>query len=117
VSFDGFGAPVSLNKGDSLIGRRSRHRISARWRDPARGSVYGIANLYYEFLDGTETNVAGVSFTFATDRLWGGIGSSGSYSWNDSKYALYGEALVSTSFDEFSNSYVYKGTAGFWIRW
>lgn len=119
---DAFGAPVSLDTGDSLIGRAGlAAEYQSAWRDPARGmvraSVYGITNLYYEFLAGTETNVAGVPFASATDRLWGGIGGGGSYSWNDGKYALYGEALVSTSLSNFSDSYSYKGTAGFRVRW
>lgn len=126
VSFDrfndAFGAPVSLNDGDSLIGRAGLAAEYQRaWRDPARGmmraSVYGIANLYYEFLGGTETNVAGVPFASATDRLWVSIGGGGSYSWNDGKYALYAEAFFSTTLNDFSDSYAYKGTAGFRMRW
>jgi fibronectin-binding autotransporter adhesin len=30
-----------------------------------RTNLYGIANLYYEFLDGNETDVSGVNFATA----------------------------------------------------
>lgn len=119
---DAFGALVSTGSGESLLGRGGvAAEYQTSWDDPARGvintSVYGIANLYYEFLDGTETNVAGVTFASQSDRLWGGIGGGGSYSWNGGKYALYAEALATTSLDNFSDSYGYKGTAGFRMRW
>lgn len=119
---DTFGAAVSLNSGDSLSGRGGiAAEYQSAWIDPSRGlistSVYGIANLYYEFLDGTQTNVAGVSFANAADRLWGGLGGGGSYAWANGRYALYAEALVTTSLDNFSDSYGYKGTTGFRMRW
>lgn len=119
---DTFGAPVSLNSGDSLIGRGGvAAEYQTAWRDPSYGlintSVYGIANVYYEFLDGTQTNVAGVSFATAADRLWGGVGAGGSYGRANGKYALFAEALATTSLDNFSDSYGYKGTAGFKMRW
>lgn len=49
------------------------------WQDAsgrmARSSVYGIANLYHEFLDGSEVDVAGVTFANENDRTWGGLGA------------------------------------------
>lgn len=119
---DTFGAAVSLDDGESLIGRGgAAAEYRTAWRDPARGlasaGVYGIANLYYEFLDGTQTNVANIAFASAQDRLWGGLGIGGNYSWRDGKYTLFAEGLATTSLDNFSDSYAYRGTAGFKARW
>lgn len=126
VDFDGFtdpfGARVTLGAGDSLQGRLGLAMDYENiWQDAAgrvgRAKVYGIANLAYEFLDGTDVDVAGVSFAHASDRLWGGIGAGGSYSWGDDKYALYGEVSVNTSLANFGDSYDYRGTAGFRMQW
>ena len=45
------------------------------------------------------------------------LGMGGNYAWADGRYALYAEALVTTSLDNFSDSYGYKGTTGFRMRW
>ena len=77
---------------------------------------YGIANLYYDFLDGSQTDVAGVKFTSENDPLWGGIGIGGSYNWGDDKYSLFGEASVNTSLGNFGDSYALKGNAGLRVK-
>ncbi len=119
---DVFGARVSLGRGDSLQGRLGLtldHENS--WQNANgmlnRTHVYGIANLYYEFLDGTRVDVAGTSFASRNDRLWGGLGIGGSYNWNDDKYSIYGEGLVNTSFNNFGDSYSVKGQIGFRVKW
>jgi outer membrane autotransporter protein len=61
--------------------------------------------------------VSGTSFASSNDRLWGGIGGGGTFSWADGRYALYGEVSVNTSLKDFGDSYSYKGTAGFRMRW
>ncbi|NKC49829.1 autotransporter outer membrane beta-barrel domain-containing protein [Ochrobactrum anthropi ATCC 49188] len=115
---DTFGSQVSLDRGDSLQGRLGLtldHESS--WQNANgkldRAHVYGIANLYYEFLEGTKVDVAGTSFASRNDRLWGGLGIGGSYNWNDDKYSIYGEGLVNTSLNNFGDSYSLKGQAGF----
>ncbi|UXN58146.1 autotransporter-associated beta strand repeat-containing protein [Phyllobacterium zundukense] len=118
---DPFGADVSFGSGDSLKGRIG---LSAdyqnAWEDgagkPTRTNLYGIANLYYEFLDGNETDVSGVNFATANDRTWGGIGAGGSYNWNDDKYSLYSEVSINTSLSNFAHSYSLNGTAGFRVK-
>ena len=118
---DAFGASVGLDRGSSLKGRLG---ISAdyqnEWRDEAgeisRSHVYGIANLYYDFLDGSQTDVAGVKFTSENDPLWGGIGIGGSYNWGDDRYSLFGEASVNTSLGNFGDSYAVKGNAGLRVK-
>jgi fibronectin-binding autotransporter adhesin len=81
-----------------------------------RTSLYGIANLYYEFLDGTDTDVSGVNFATENDRTWGGIGAGGSYNWNDDKYSLYSEVSLNTSLSNFADGYSVNGTAGFRVK-
>ncbi|QWK81894.1 autotransporter outer membrane beta-barrel domain-containing protein [Ochrobactrum sp. BTU1] len=119
---DPFGARVSLDRGESLQGRLGLtldHEDS--WQNENgmlnRTHVYGIANLYYEFLEGTRVDVAGTSFASEKDRLWGGLGVGGSYNWNDDKYSIYGEGLVNTSLNNFGDSYSVKGTVGFRMKW
>jgi len=105
VSFDRFtdpfGANVSLDRGDSL---KSRLGISAdygnAWKDATgktvRTLVYGIANVSYEFRGDTQVSVSGVKVASAVDRLQGGVGLGGSYSWREGKYTVYGEGTINT---------------------
>lgn len=126
VKFDGFtdafDADVSAGDHDSLKGRlgMALNRDSA-WTDEAgtaiRAKAYGIANLYYEFLDGTSVDVAGTSFDSRNDRLWGGFGAGGSYGWADDAYVIYGEALADTSLENFAESYSIQATLGLRLNW
>ena len=115
VSFDDFtdrfGADVSLKDGDSLKGRIG---VSANYEaGPAGTKVYGVANLTYEFLDGTGVSVSGVDLDFEPQRFGGELGVGGTYRWAGGKYALHGEALASSSFD---GGYGVKGTAGLTVK-
>lgn len=119
---DQYDGTVSLQKGDSLQGRIG---ISADYQNSwyndkgtiNRSYIYGIANLYYEFLDGTEVDVSSLRFTSRNDRVWGGIGLGGSYNWDSDQYSVYGEGSVNTSLNNFGDSYSYKGTIGLRIKW
>ncbi len=118
---DAFGARISLDRGESLQGRIGlavEHQNS--WYNASglidRTYLYGIANVYYEFLDGTKVDVSGTSFASKNERLWGGIGLGGSYNWSGDKYSIYGEGSVNTSLENFADSYSYKGTLGFRVR-
>lgn len=105
---DPFGANVSLRQGDSLKGRLG---VAANYdNDTAGRHVYGIANLTYEFLDGTSVAVSGTDLSFEPQRFGGELGLGGAYKWADGKYALHGEAIASTSFE---GGYGFKGTIGF----
>ena len=115
-------AEVSLLDGDSLRGRLGlavdrAHSWQADNGTLSRSHVYGIANIYNEFLDGTAVDVAGLTFVSSTDRLWGGIGVGGSYNWNDDKFSIYGEGSANSSLAHLGDSYELKGTAGFRVRW
>jgi outer membrane autotransporter protein len=119
---DAFGARVGLDNGDSLQGRLGvalDHENAWYNADGMidRTNVYAIANLYYEFLEGTKVNVSGTNFTSQNERLWGGLGLGGSYNWNNDKYSIYGEASINTSLASFGDSYNYKGTLGFRVKW
>ncbi|ODT13535.1 MAG: hypothetical protein ABS35_37625 [Kaistia sp. SCN 65-12] len=107
---DPFGATVSLHSGDSLKGRigvaLSHDMVGA----DGAGSMYGVANLTYEFLDGTAVDVAGVEVAFEPDSFGAELGLGGSYSWDGGKFAVHGEALATTSFE---GSYGVRGTVGF----
>ena len=119
---DAFDAKVGLEDGSSLIGRIG---LAANYNRSWMGddgrmvntSVYGIANLYQEFLGGTRINVSGVDFSTDNDRTWGGIGAGGTYMWAGQKYSIYGEGSINTSLNHFADSYVLKGSAGFRMKW
>ncbi|OOL13584.1 hypothetical protein BRY73_24710 [Ochrobactrum sp. P6BS-III] len=118
---DTFGAGVSFDKGASLQGRLGvtlDHQTS--WQNDKglmnRTKVYGIANLYYEFLEGTRVDVSDVSFANRQDRTWGGLGIGGSYNWDNDKFSVYGEGLVDTSLNNFGDSYSVKGNIGFRVK-
>jgi len=117
---DPFGARVALTDGDSLRGRlglSADYRQS--WRDNAgrqvNASLYGIANLRYEFLDGTTATVAGTPLTSRGERLWGGLGLGAKY--ETGRYALYGEVEAQTSLAHFGDSHSITGRAGFRVGW
>lgn len=126
VDFDDFTDPfdgeVSLEDGDTLVGRLG---LSADyendWQDEtgemSRAHLYGITNVYYDFLDGTEVDVSGTSFFLENEALWGSAGLGGSLAWADGAYALYGEALAKTSLEAFGDSYSLNGTLGFRVNW
>jgi fibronectin-binding autotransporter adhesin len=119
---DPFGATVSLEDNDQLIGRLG---VSAdyedQWVDAAgqvgRTHVYGIANLYYDFLDGSRADVSGTDFISENQALWGGLGVGGTLSWADGRYAVFGEALARTSLEDFGDSYDLGAKLGFSVKW
>jgi outer membrane autotransporter protein len=119
---DAWGASVTSRNGDSLnarLGLSADYRTA--WRDGngmiTRANLYGIANLYQEFMSGNKATVADVDFNNENNKTWGGIGAGGTYAWADDKYALYGEGSLNTSLSNFVKSYAVKGTIGFRVRW
>ena len=119
---DPFGTTVSLMSGESLMGRLGlATEYQNTWREQngetARLSAYGVANLYHEFLDGTQVSISGTQFSSRDDRLWGGLGLGGSYEWADGKYALHGEISARTSLENFGDSYEAGATLGLRVKW
>ncbi|TMU91862.1 autotransporter outer membrane beta-barrel domain-containing protein [Brucella haematophila] len=126
VDFDSFhdvaGVPVDLRNGDSLnarIGLAAEYRNA--WRDGynrlTQTNLYLAANLYQEFMDDYKIRAGGVDFKSGNDKTWGGIGAGGTYAWADGKYAVFGEGMVKTSFEDFGDNYSLKGSLGFKVNW
>ncbi|WP_283194140.1 autotransporter outer membrane beta-barrel domain-containing protein [Rhizobium sp. AN80A] len=119
---DRFGAAVSLDRGDSLNGRIGvalDHDASWQRADgkTANAKLYGSADLYYEFLDGSAVNVADLVFGSENDRLAAGITLGGEYSWNDGRTSVYGEVIARSSLENVGDSYTVGGTAGLRVKW
>ncbi|OAM76354.1 autotransporter outer membrane beta-barrel domain-containing protein [Devosia elaeis] len=125
VRYDGFtdayGAAVSLAEGNDLairLGLSADYQDS--WTDAAgetsRLHAYGIANLYYDVLPDSRTDVSGVELVNTQDNLWGGLGIGGTYAWGDDEYAVHGQVGVNTSLVNFGGSYNLAGTAGLKVR-
>ncbi|MHB0766844.1 autotransporter family protein [Bradyrhizobium sp. 5.13L] len=118
---DRFGTQVALRDGDSLLGRAGLALNHQRtWTDGTgivRSDVYAIANLRYEFLSGTNIDVAGTGFANAQDRLWGSVGGGGTYSWANGRYAVFGELSYNASLNNSSDNRNYRGTGGFRLTW
>ncbi|MBB3391661.1 fibronectin-binding autotransporter adhesin [Rhizobium sp. BK275] len=119
---DPYSAAVSPSDGDALVGRLG---LSAdyddEWKDAAgrtsRSGVYGIANLHYDFLDGSDVDVSGTRLVSENRPLWGGLGLGGSYSWSDERYSINGEAFARTSLQNFGDSYSIGGKLSFNMKW
>ncbi len=117
---DAFGATVRSNDGASLQSRLgvTLDRETRGGKDGMnRSHIYGIANLYYEFLNRSQVNVAGTNFKSRPDRLWGGVGAGLSYNWGKDKYSIYAEGLVNTSLERVGSSRSLQGNMGFRMRW
>jgi fibronectin-binding autotransporter adhesin len=115
---DSFGANVSSDRGDSLVGRLGLaldHGCAATEAGGV-GHVYGLVNLTHEFLDGARVDVSGAPLVSRAERTWGGLAAGGTYSWAAGRYTLYGEASADTSLSGFGDSYSLAGAAGFRMR-
>ncbi|WP_261335763.1 autotransporter outer membrane beta-barrel domain-containing protein [Rhizobium leguminosarum] len=119
---DAYGADVSLDDGDSLTGRLGVSAdFDSEWKDASgktsRSTLYGIANLYYDFLDGSDVDVSGTSVVNENQALWGGLGVGGSLTWSDERYAAHGEAFARTSLKDFGDSSAVGAKVGFSVKW
>lgn len=118
---DAFGSTVSLTEAHNLRGRLG---ISVDYEDnwidgtgqTSRLHGYGIANLYYDFQSNSDVRLSGVKLASEQDPLWGGLGLGGTYNWSNNKYALYGEATVDTSLNNFGDSYTLTGRIGLNVK-
>jgi outer membrane autotransporter protein len=126
VDFDGFtdpfGAEISLRDGDSLRGRLGIEAERTQGWTAADGTAslarfYGIADLSYEFLDGTAVAAGDVDLIQEPDELWGEAGLGGAYGWNNGTFELHGEAALATGLARFADSYTVSGTLGLRANW
>lgn len=125
VDFDSFtdifGAPVSLVRGEQVVGRLGvAVGRDVEWQDgngKGRSNFYGIANLYYDFSSGSKVEVEGVEFRREGHALYGGLGLGGTIRWADGRYAFYGEADVRADLKHFGDSSAFSGTVGLRIMW
>lgn len=118
---DGLNTKVSLKDGDSLEGRAGLALSKDKmWQadngDKRRATVYGIGNLYYEFLDGTKVDVSRTYFRNENEDFQAGLGIGGSYNWNNDKWSLYGETNVRGAFKNVSDNYSFNGTVGLRVK-
>ncbi|WP_246681601.1 autotransporter-associated beta strand repeat-containing protein [Mesorhizobium sp. B2-4-3] len=119
---DPFDAAVSLSGSDVLTGRAG---LSLDYEDAwtgaqgkvSRSHLYGVANLYYDFLDGNDVDVSGTAFHEHDQPLWGGLGVGGSLSWADERYMVFGEAFAKSSLKNFGDSRTIGAKLGFSVRW
>lgn len=115
------GGVVSLTDVHKLGGRLG---VSADYEDSwadrtgqtSRVHAYGIANLYYDLQSNSDVRLSGVKFTTERDPLWGGLGFRGTYNWGNDRYALFGEATVDTSLNNFGDSYTLTGRIGLNVK-
>lgn len=113
---------VTMTNSQSLIGRGG---VSLDYRNAWQGAdgrqvrtnIYGIANLYRDFMTESTFSIARTNFAVQHERTWGGLGLGGIYTWADDKYSVYGEGSVKTSLNNFGDNYELTGTVGFRVKW
>lgn len=126
VRFDAFtdpyGANVSRDNGNSLVSRLGvsldhETKWTAGNGKTRRSHVYGITNLYYDFLHGTSARVADISVVSKEQALWAGLGVGASLNWDDDRYTVYGELLARTSVQDFGDSNAIGAKLGVRLKW
>ncbi|WP_146002053.1 autotransporter family protein [Cupriavidus pauculus] len=126
VRFDAFtdqyGANVSRDNGNSLVSRLGvsldhETKWTAGNGKTQRSHIYGITNLYYDFLHGTSARVADISVVSKEQALWAGLGIGASLNWNDDRYTVYGELLARTSVQNFGDSNAIGAKLGVRVKW
>jgi len=118
---DAFGVPVALKRGKQAAGRLGLAvNREAEWQGKTgrmHADLYGIANLYHDFSGGSKVGVDTVGFRRDGHTLRGGLGFGGKLSWGDGRYAVYGEANLSTDLEHFGDGNAVTGTLGLRIAW
>ncbi|TPN54388.1 autotransporter outer membrane beta-barrel domain-containing protein [Mesorhizobium sp. B1-1-9] len=119
---DAFGARVAPGSNDSLLGRLGLSLDhQSQWQDRSgrtgHTNVYTIANLYYDFEDGSSVDLAGSTLSSRNERLWGGLGIGGTINWADDKFSVFGEAVARTGLENFGDSHALTGSLGLRVKW
>ncbi|CDH07171.1 putative Outer membrane autotransporter [Xenorhabdus bovienii str. oregonense] len=111
---DPFGAKIRFDRSESL---KFRVGTTIDYRQKAT-HLYGFFNINQEVLGRNDlTNVADVAFISGNDRTWGDGGAGGSYSWDNGKSFVYGQASANTSLNNFADSYELKAKIGIKTTW
>lgn len=113
----GNGALVTAGDGDSLTGRVGvRLENLLKLGGNSRFQGYGIANVVYDFLGGTDMTFAGTQLIQDGQPLWGELGLGFTYVMNRS-FSFYGEGSYATALEAVGDSYVYRGNLGMRFSW
>lgn len=125
VDFDTFDGPdretVSIEDGRSLEGRFGM-TVDYQQAQGGEGNhtrfskIYGLVNFNYVFDNETQVNVSGVKFEAERDAWSAELGVGGSLELADGNTSIYVEASTETSLKHFRESYDYKGTLGFRMK-
>ncbi|WP_176086012.1 autotransporter outer membrane beta-barrel domain-containing protein [Martelella sp. HB161492] len=115
---------VDFKNAESLLARMGVSLEKSNvWKDDggfARSTnVYGIANLYYEFLGDSEAVLVDMPSVSKPNRWTGEVGLGTSYNWKTENvdYALYAEVRASSALADFGNSYGLGANIGLKLRW
>ncbi|MER9328658.1 autotransporter outer membrane beta-barrel domain-containing protein, partial [Mesorhizobium sp. M0488] len=119
---DAFGARVTPGSNDSLLGRLGLSLDhQTQWQDRSgragHTNLYGLANLYYDFEDGSSVDLAGSSLSNRNQQLWGGLGIGGTINWADDRFSVFGEAIARTALEDFGDSHALTGSLGLRVKW
>ncbi|MEM8695467.1 MAG: autotransporter outer membrane beta-barrel domain-containing protein [Pseudomonadota bacterium] len=127
VNFETFVGPdgervVNDANDHALIGRFGLSLDSQRSWIRQNGKVdryhlYGIANLYHDFLSGTRIDVDRRTLVSNVGDWTGELGLGGSYSWSDGLVTVFGEVSFATSLDDIGDSTRNGVVAGVRIGW
>lgn len=112
---------MNLNTGNGLTGRLGMQAdYQTKWDDDeghaSEARLYGITNLYRTFLGSTKVDVSGTLLSTKSENYTGGLGGGGTYNWDDGRYGLYGEILLTSGLGDFGKSYSVGGTGGARIK-
>lgn len=119
---DQYGAEVSRDNGNGLVSRlgvsldHETKTVAANGKT-RRAHVYGITNLYYDFLNGSASRVSGLSVVSKEQALWAGLGVGASVNWDDDRYTVYGEVLARSSLQDLGDSNAIGAKLGARYRW
>uniref|UniRef100_Q11KT9 Outer membrane autotransporter barrel domain n=2 Tax=Phyllobacteriaceae TaxID=69277 RepID=Q11KT9_CHESB len=119
---DPYGAAVSLEDGDRLVGRLGlsvdyENELTRAGGQVGKAHIYGIANVYYDFSDGSQVDVSGVRVVSDNHPLSGGLGLGGSLSLDNGRFTIFGEASVRSTFKDAGDNYGLGAELGFNVKW
>ncbi|MBB5190410.1 fibronectin-binding autotransporter adhesin [Silvimonas terrae] len=119
---DPYDAQVSADNGSSLVNRvglsldHEQKWIAANGK-ASRSHLYGVANVYYDYLNGTSAHVSDVTVENKLQAWWAGVGMGASLNWDDDRYTAYGEVLARMSLQDVGDSNALGARVGIKMKW